>query len=87
MRGPTVAIVTIPCEEIATVDVTWELSAKDLQELGVEDVSQLEEKIRNREIDMWDLPADVYETIDSELTETYQADADVRLLNWEMTDD
>lgn len=81
MRGPTVAVVTIPCEEIATVDVTWELSAKDLQELGVEDVSQLEEKIRNGEIDMWDLPVDIYETIDSELTGTYSQDAEVYVVD------
>lgn len=77
MADKYVATVLMAVEEVSSTDVTWYVTESMLEYLGVKDVNELQEKIRNREVDMFELDPMKWEVIDSEMREAYPEEAHV----------
>ena len=71
MADKYVATVVMEVEEISSTDVTWYVTESMLEFLGVKDVNELQEKIRNREVDMFELDPVNWEVFDSEVREVF----------------
>lgn len=77
MADKYVATVMMEVEEISSTDVTWYVTESMLEFFGVKDVTQLEEKIRNREVDMFEVDPANWEVMDSEVRESFPQNAQV----------
>lgn len=77
MADKYVATVVMEVEEISSTDVTWYVTESMLEFFGVKDVTQLEEKIRNREVDMFEVDPANWEVMDSEVRESFPQNAQV----------
>ena len=71
MADKYVATVVMEVEEISSTDVTWYITESMLEFFGVKDVNELQEKIRNREVDMFEVDPANWEVMDSEVRESF----------------
>ena len=75
MADKYVATVVMEVEEISSTDVTWYITESMLEFFGVKDVNELQEKIRNREVDMFEVDPANWEVMDSEVRESFPQNA------------